>query len=97
MRETVETSWKKILLFRLIAYPHLLHSLSDLVSVYMICSEILTHLIKVYIVNNMKTILSRFHNLISPRRGGVEVERSPRIREIGVRSPVATELSRKNR
>ena len=31
------------------------------------------------------------------RRGGVEVERSPRMREIGVRSPVATDLSRKNR
>ena len=26
---------------------------------------------------------------------GVEVERSPRMREIGVRSPVATDLSRK--
>ena len=33
------------------------------------------------------------------RRGGVEVhvERSPRMREIGVRTPVATGLSRKNR
>ena len=31
------------------------------------------------------------------RRGGVEVERSPRMREIGVPVPVATDLSRKNR
>ena len=31
------------------------------------------------------------------RRSGVEVERLPRIREIGVRSPVATDLRRKNR
>ena len=31
------------------------------------------------------------------RRGGVEVKRSPRMREIGVRSPVATDLSRKSR
>ena len=31
------------------------------------------------------------------RRGGVEVERSPRMREIGVRSPVGTDLSRLNR
>ena len=31
------------------------------------------------------------------RRGGVEIERSPRIREIRFRSPVATDLSRKNR
>ena len=30
-------------------------------------------------------------------RGGVEVERSPRMREIGVQSPVVTDLSRKNR
>ena len=30
------------------------------------------------------------------RRGGVEIERSSRMREIGVRSPVATDLSRKN-
>ena len=30
------------------------------------------------------------------RRGGVEVERSPRMREIGLRPPVATDLSRKN-
>ena len=30
------------------------------------------------------------------RRGGVEIERSPRVREIRVRSPVATDLSRKN-
>ena len=30
------------------------------------------------------------------RRGGVEVERSPRVRKIGVRSQVATDLSRKN-
>ena len=37
-----------------------------------------------------------FSNLFS-RRGGVEVERSPRMREIGVRSPVATDMSRKNR
>ena len=29
--------------------------------------------------------------------GGLEVEHSPRMREIGVRSPVATGLSRKNR
>ena len=29
------------------------------------------------------------------RRDGVEVERSPRVREIGARSPVATDLSRK--
>ena len=29
------------------------------------------------------------------RRGGVEVERSPRVWEIGVRSSVATDLSRK--
>ena len=31
------------------------------------------------------------------RRGGVELERSPRVREIGVRSPIATDPSRKNR
>ena len=31
------------------------------------------------------------------RRGGVEVERSPLMREIGVRFPVATDPSRKNR
>ena len=31
------------------------------------------------------------------RRGGVEVERWPRMREIRVRSPVATDLSRTNR
>ena len=31
------------------------------------------------------------------RRGGEEVERSPGMREIGFRSPVATDLSRKNR
>ena len=31
------------------------------------------------------------------RRGGVKVYRSPRMREIGVRSPVATDLSCKNR
>ena len=31
------------------------------------------------------------------RRGGVEVERSPRMREIGVGSPVATDVSLKNR
>ena len=31
------------------------------------------------------------------RRGGVEVQRSPRMREIGVRSLVATDLSRKSR
>ena len=30
------------------------------------------------------------------RRGGVEIERSPRVREIGVRSLVATDPSRKN-
>ena len=30
-------------------------------------------------------------------RGGVKVERLPRMREIGLRSPVATDLSRKNR
>ena len=30
------------------------------------------------------------------RRGGVEVERSSRMREIGIRSPVVTDLSRKN-
>ena len=29
------------------------------------------------------------------RRGGVIVERSPRMREIGVRSPVGTDLSLK--
>ena len=28
------------------------------------------------------------------RPGGVEVERSPRMREIGVQSPVATDLRR---
>ena len=31
------------------------------------------------------------------RRGGVEVERSPCMRKTGVRSPVATDLSLKNR
>ena len=31
------------------------------------------------------------------RRGGVGIERSSRMREIGVRSPVATDLSRNNR
>ena len=31
------------------------------------------------------------------RRGRIDVERSPRMREIGVRSPVALDLSRKNR
>ena len=31
------------------------------------------------------------------RRGGLKVEHSPRMREIGVRYPVATDLSRKNR
>ena len=31
------------------------------------------------------------------RRDGVEEERSPRVLEIGIRSPVATDLSRKNR
>ena len=31
------------------------------------------------------------------RRGRLEVERSPRMWEIEVRSPVATDLSRKNR
>ena len=36
-------------------------------------------------------------SIISYRRGDVEVERSPRMREIGVRSAVATDLSRKNR
>lgn len=30
------------------------------------------------------------------RRGGVEVERSTRVRKIGVRSKLATDLSRKN-
>ena len=30
-------------------------------------------------------------------RGGVEVEHSPRMPEIGVGSPVSTDISRKNR
>ena len=30
------------------------------------------------------------------RRGGLVVERSPRMREIGVRKPVGTNLSRQN-
>ena len=30
-------------------------------------------------------------------RGGVEVERSPRVWMVGVQSPVATDLSRENR
>ena len=34
---------------------------------------------------------------VTDRRGGVEVERSPHMREIGVRSPVATDLSRNER
>ena len=33
--------------------------------------------------------------MVTKRRGGVEVERLPHMREIGVRSPVATDLSRK--
>ena len=37
-----------------------------------------------------------FHLTIE-RRCGVEVERSPRMREIEVRSPVATDLNCKNR
>ena len=35
-------------------------------------------------------------NNCSNRRGGVEVERSSRMREIEIRFPVATDLSRKN-
>ena len=31
------------------------------------------------------------------RSGGVKIDRSPRMREIGIRSPVATDVSRKNR
>ena len=41
-------------------------------------------------------ITKSFHiNMLKHRRGGVEVDRSPRMREIGVRFPVATDLSRK--
>ena len=52
----------------------------------------IAHLVKVMIIQAsllFKTGLNR--------RGGIEVERSPRMRDIGVRSPVATDLSRKNR
>ena len=34
---------------------------------------------------------------MSTTSGGEQEERSPRCREIGVQSPVATDLSRKNR
>ena len=44
-----------------------------------------------------KVHVADFLNIFINRRGGVDVERSPRVREIGVRSPVATDLSRKNR
>ena len=37
--------------------------------------------------------ISRMVN-VAYRRGGIEVERSSGMREIGVRSPVATDLSR---
>ena len=36
-------------------------------------------------------------SFVHDRRGGVEVDRWPRMLEIGVRSPVGTDLSRKNR
>ena len=55
------------------------------------------HIIKKFNLN-VKTIFKsssfqkQFH-----RHGGVEVVRSPRMRESCVRSPVATDLSRKNR
>ena len=38
-----------------------------------------------------------FHSENLKRRGDIEVERLPRMWEIKVRSPVATDLSRKNR
>ena len=44
-----------------------------------------------------KVVYFLFSRCCLDRRGGVEVERSPRVREIGVRSPVATDLNRKNR
>ena len=36
-------------------------------------------------------------SFVHDRRGGVEVDGWPRMLEIGVRSPVGTDLSRKNR
>ena len=36
-------------------------------------------------------------SIVHDRRGGVEVDRWPRMLEIGVRSPVGTDLSGKNR
>ena len=50
-----------------------------------------------HIVDKTYTLYHAYRRQISQfinRRGGVEVERSPRVREIGVRSPVATDLSR---
>ena len=51
------------------------------------------------ISNNFTIIITyeNFEEQVGYRRGGVEVECPPRMREIGVRSPVATDLSRKNR
>ena len=56
-----------------------------------------TFLIKtVFDINELHVDIIAFHVDIN-RRGSVEVESSPRMREIGVRFPVATDLSRKNR
>ena len=50
------------------------------------------------VVPNMPIALLKYVQINSNhRRGGVEVERSPRMREIGVRFQVATDLSPKNR
>ena len=43
------------------------------------------------------TIFGLIFTTSKDHRGGLEVERSPRMREIGVRSPVGTDLSRLNR
>ena len=48
-----------------------------------------------YIVLRSITVYSKCDALY--RRGAVEVERLPRVREIEIRSPVATDLYRKNR
>ena len=50
-------------------------------------------------VNICFILYSNFKNILPAcdRRGGEEVERSPCMREIRVRSSVATDVSRKNR
>ena len=59
--------------------------------------QLISQIIKTCSVNNVLNWNIQITRLKIDRRGGVEVERSPRVRKIGVRLPVATDLSRKNR